>query len=219
MSAASATLPGTLFVFGAGGFGREVAWLARDVLGEAHPVTFLVDRPEYVVPRLDDSEGWLLGEQTFDVDSRCVIAVGDPAGRESVSLRCAAAGLSPYTLVHPRAEMSKRVQIGDGTVVCAGVIITTSVVIGRHVHVNLATTIGHDVVVGDFTTIAPGVNVSGNVHIGRGVYLGTGATIINGSAESPLVIGDGSVVAAGACVIRDVSPHSLVAGVPAIQKR
>lgn len=115
--------------------------------------------------------------------------------------------------------MSRWVDIGDGVVICAGNIVTTNVNLGKHVHVNLGCTIGHQASIGDFTTLSPGVHVSGNVRIGRGVFVGTGATIINGTASEPLSIGDGAIVAAGACVTKPVESGALVAGVPAVRKR
>ena len=48
------------------------------------------------------------------------------------------------------------------------------------------------------------------IRIGNGVWLGAGCIILPG-----VDVGDGSVVAAGAVVSRDVAPNSLVAGVPA----
>jgi maltose O-acetyltransferase len=48
------------------------------------------------------------------------------------------------------------------------------------------------------------------VTIGDGVWLGARCTIMPG-----VRVGDGAIVAAGALVNRDVSPHTLVAGVPA----
>lgn len=46
--------------------------------------------------------------------------------------------------------------------------------------------------------------------IGSDVWIGAGVRVLGGVA-----IGDGAIVAAGAVVTRDVSPHSIVAGVPA----
>ncbi len=110
-------------------------------------------------------------------------------------------------------------EIAAGSVICAGSILTTNVAIGEHVHVNVGCTISHDVFIGDFSTLSPGVHVSGHVHIGRDVFIGTGANIINGSANGPIVIGDGAVIAAGACVTKSVEPGALMAGVPAVRKR
>ena len=50
----------------------------------------------------------------------------------------------------------------------------------------------------------------GGVRIGDDCWLGAGAKVIDG-----VTIGRGSIVAAGAVVVRDVEPYSVVAGVPA----
>lgn len=49
-----------------------------------------------------------------------------------------------------------------------------------------------------------------NVRVGRDVWVGAGSIILPG-----VTIGDGSVVAAGSVVTRDVAPGVLVGGVPA----
>lgn len=57
---------------------------------------------------------------------------------------------------------------------------------------------------------------AGNVHIGNDVWIGAGSVILSG-----LSIGDGSVIAAGSIVTKDVEPYSIVGGNPAkiIKKR
>lgn len=208
-----------LYVFGAGGFGREVAWLAEQAWGGQVRVQFLVDNPDYLRPEINGIESMLLSEVRPDPSARFVIAVGDSSSRRRIAGLCESRGLISTILVHPRVEASRWIEIGGGTVICAGVIVTTNIRLGRHVHINLDCTIGHDVVIGDFSTLSPGVHVSGHVHVGQGVFIGTGANIIAGSAENPLVIADNAVVAAGACVIKPVEAGTLVAGVPAIRKR
>lgn len=100
-----------------------------------------------------------------------------------------------------------------------------SIRIDRHV------AIGHnvrlwnfgDIHIGQFCMIAAGVTVSngwhdkstfvpasGPVSIGPGCWIGVNATIV-GSVN----IGANSIIAAGALVNKDVSPNSIVAGVPA----
>jgi maltose O-acetyltransferase len=54
----------------------------------------------------------------------------------------------------------------------------------------------------------------GIVHVEEGVWIGAGCIILG-----DVVIGEGSVVAAGSVVNRDVPPNTLVAGVPAIVKK
>lgn len=208
-----------LYIFGAGGFGREIAWLAEQAWGGGVDTVFLVDDASYVSDPVNDVPVQMVQDIAVDESVRYVVAVGDATLRHRASNACLAAGLRPTILVHPRVESSTFVSIGDGTVICAGCILTTNIVIDEHVHINLDCTIGHDVRIGRFSTLSPGVHVSGNVHVGRDVFIGTGANIINGSAGSPLIIGDGAVIAAGACVTKSVAPGALMAGVPAVNKR
>lgn len=210
-----------LLIFGAGGFGREVAWLAQQCWGEHARLVFCVDQPHYVSAPVNDIPVRLLQDFAGDVNGGLayVIAVGDPEQRARIAGIHDSMGVPAATLVHPRVEASRWIEIGPGTILCAGVIASTNIFIGAHVHINLDCTIGHDVVIDDYTTLSPGVHLSGNVTIGKRVFIGTGATIINGSPTSPLSIGDGAVIAAGACVTKPVEPGALVAGVPAVRKR
>jgi sugar O-acyltransferase (sialic acid O-acetyltransferase NeuD family) len=148
-------------------------------------------------------------------DADVTIAVGDPILRERCAEKCAAAGLSFISLVHPRVEISPWVSIGVGTVICAGSIVTTNVSLGEHVHINVDCTVSHDVELGDFTTLSPGVHIAGWVQVGRSVFFGTGAVVRNGNSGRKVRIGDRAVVGAGACVVSDVITDATVAGVPA----
>lgn len=210
-------IPERLLVFGAGGFGREVAWLAGAALPGV-PVEFVVDRPEYLTGPVDGHPVSLL-EEVEGEGAGYVVALGDPSARRRAVEVCEQTGLRSVAVVHPGVDLRGLNTIGTGAVLCAGAILTTGITVGEHVHVNLASTIGHDVVIGEFSTIAPGANISGHVHLGRDVYIGTGATVINGAAGDPLVIGDSVVVAAGACVTGPVEAGAMVAGVPAVRKR
>jgi sugar O-acyltransferase (sialic acid O-acetyltransferase NeuD family) len=210
-----------LLIYGAGGHGREIAWLANAVFAErggvAPRLAFIDDAVQ--VGLSDERDGlhvWALADAVTRMPQAAIIpGVGAPAARMAIVERLADVKRSPPILVHPSVQRSSRVQMGEGTVVAAGVILTVDVVLGRYVHVNIACSLSHDTRVGDFTTIAPGARICGNVEVGRGVWIGAGATIINGSPERKLVIGDGSVVAAGACVVATVPAGITVAGVPA----
>lgn len=206
-------------IYGASGFGREVAWLT-----EAYAA---VDTHIAVVCFIDDDlnkQGMTLNDipvmgleeaRTRYPDALVVSGVGDPSIREELMNKAAAVGFSFMTLIHPCVEMSQWIRIGEGSVICAGNILTTNITLGRHVQINLDCTIGHDVKIGDYGTLAPGVHVSGCVHIGKRVYIGTGAVIINGLQSNPLVIDDDAIVGAGACVIKSIPSGQTWVGVPA----
>lgn len=203
-----------IVIYGAGGFAREVAWLAESCAREV--VCFVDDEPARHGEVLNGIPVMGLREarQRFP-NARLAAAVGDPATRQRLVERAAAEGFAFATLVHPDTRHSRWVEFGEGTVVCAGNILTTNINVGPQVQINLDCTVGHDVVMGEFTTLAPGVHVSGWVHMGARVYVGTGAVILNGSADAPLVIGDDAVIGGGACVLKSVPAGTTVVGVPA----
>jgi sugar O-acyltransferase (sialic acid O-acetyltransferase NeuD family) len=211
--------PTQIAIYGAGGFGREVAWLAQSCSSrqaQYEVVCFVDDDNEMSGSVINDIPVITLeGTRVRYPDARLVSGIGSPQTRQLLMEKGAAAGFGFATLIHPNVEHSEWIEFGPGTVVCAGNVLTTNIVIGQHVQINLDCTIGHDVVLGDYATLAPGVHVSGWVHVGDRVYIGTGATIINGTQEKPLVIGDDVVVGAGACVVRSVPPGLTVVGVPA----
>ena len=64
---------------------------------------------------------------------------------------------------------------------------------------------GHAVSLGSRHSLVPG-----HIHIKRNAWIGAGATILPG-----VIIGENSVVAAGAVVSKDVPAHTVVGGIPA----
>jgi sugar O-acyltransferase (sialic acid O-acetyltransferase NeuD family) len=206
-------------IYGAGGFAREVAWLieaCNEPVIRYKLVSFIDDNVANHGRVLNDVPIMGLTDMVEHFpDAQVVSGIGSPQLREKTMERVAAAGLVFATVIHPRVERSRWVDIGEGTVICAGNILTTNIRLGQHVQINLDCTIGHDVVMGDFTTLAPGAHVSGCVHFGLRVYVGTGAVIINGLPHAPLIIGDDAVIGAAACVTKSVPPGVTVVGVPA----
>ncbi|MDD5306769.1 MAG: acetyltransferase [Deltaproteobacteria bacterium] len=206
-------------IYGAGGFGREVAWLAESYArpkGGFEVVAFIDD--EFRKPG-ETINGFPV-VRVKDLSSRypdtgVAIAIGNPKARQAVAERCLALGLAFVELIHEGAETSRWVEIGEGAVICGGNIITTNIIFGTQVQINLDCTIGHDVIMDDYTTLAPGVHVSGCVHMGKRVYVGTGAVFVNGTQDSPLVIGDDAVIGAGACVTKSVPSGETWVGIPA----
>lgn len=118
------------------------------------------------------------------------------------------------TLIHPLAWISRRVEIGIGSIIYPGVHIDVDVKIGSHCIFNKLCTIGHDSVFEDFVTAAPGVNFGGNIHIGRGCDFGINSATIQG-----ISVGENAVVGAGAIVIKSLPAECVAVGVPAKPKQ
>jgi sugar O-acyltransferase (sialic acid O-acetyltransferase NeuD family) len=206
-------------IYGAGGFGREVAWLAQTVsnsINNFKPVCFIDDDKKICGTKLNGLKVLSLRQAKNQYPGAYIICgIGSPAGREAAIHKAATMGFNIATLIHPRVEMSKWIKIGVGTVICSGCVLTTNITLAKHVQINLNCTIGHNVFIDDYATLAPGVHVSGYVNIGKRVYIGTGAVIINGTDDEPISIGDGSIIGAGACVIKSIPAEETWAGVPA----
>ena len=115
-------------------------------------------------------------------------------------------------------EFPERIDLGDRVFVNRGTLITAhtdihigdDVLIGPYVVINSG---DHDY--SDLTQpIASQGHATGPIDIGNDVWLGAHCVILRG-----VKVGDGAVVAAGAVVIDDVPPRTLVAGVPAVPKK
>lgn len=142
-----------------------------------------------------------------DVDG-CIIAIGNNKVRERLSLDWKQLYI---TAVHPNAIISSlAVELVEGTVVMAGVVINPRVRIGAHCIINTKASIDHDCTIGDFVHISPGATLCGTVTVEEGAHIGAGATIIPGKK-----IGAWAVVGAGAVVVSDVPAGATVVGVPA----
>ncbi len=214
------TTPSTsLAIYGSGGFAREIAWLLSSKVGVA-PYNRAA---AYIDDNIDLQNTTVAGlpvlslDKTLELhpDANIVIGIGNPEIRQKIAAVLSERGIKSPVLIDTSVRDPDRTTVGDGSVICAGTIITCDVTIGRHVHINLDCTIGHDAVLEDFATLAPGAHVSGWVRIEKGAYVGTGASIINGEPGKPLIIGAGATVGAGAVVVKNVEPGSLVVGVPA----
>ena len=202
-------------IYGAGGFGREVAWLAESFENKYNVVCFVDDDPSGKGKVINDIPVFDFTELKHRFPGIAVVAaIGSPSTRQAVMEKVENAGFKSENLIHPRTEMSRWIELGEGTVICAGCILTTNITIGKQVQINLDCTIGHDVIMRDYTTLAPGVHVSGWVHFGKRVYVGTGAVLINGTEKNPLIIGDDVIIGAGACVTKSIDDGTW-GGVPA----
>ena len=205
-----------LIIFGASGFGREVAWLVERI--NAHTPTW------NLIGFMDDNEniqgttinGYKVIGKTCDIgkysDAYFVVAIGASKVREKIvnNMKAVNPNIKFGTIIDSSTEISALVNIGDGTIICAHSIITMNVSVGSHVIINLDCTIGHDAVLQDFVTLHPSVNISGNVNIGHAVELGTGLQVIQGKT-----IGNYSIVGAGAVVIDNLPAKCTAVGVPA----
>lgn len=202
-----------LVIVGVGGFGREVAWLVERI-NNVNPMWNLigfVDDNEKLhgdvvggYPVLGGCD-WLNHNKN---DIYAVCAIGSSKIRKKVIKKLTDVKFT--TLIDPNAIISERVKIGEGSIICAGTIITVDIEIGAHVIINLDCTIGHDAALKDFVTLYPSVNISGNTVLEECVEMGTGTQIIQG-----IRVREGTIVGAGAVVVKELPRECTAVGSPA----
>lgn len=203
-----------LMIVGAGGLGREVLNLIKQqnkIAPEFEPIGFVDSHTQYkfihTYPVLGD-DTWAL--QQLDKSVFFVLAIGNPTVKKKIAQQYELAGFRAATLIHPSVQISEYVNIGQGSIVCGGSILTTDIQIGKYCLLNLHTTIGHDTIIEDYVSISPGTNISGNVHIEEGVEIGTGAAILPG-----IKLGKYCFLGAGAVATKDLDSQKTYVGVPA----
>jgi sugar O-acyltransferase (sialic acid O-acetyltransferase NeuD family) len=206
-----------LVIVGAGGLGREVLMLVRqinEVELRWNLLGFYDDQPPTTGERVHELP-WLgpidaLNQREDSVYA--AVAIGSSQHRAAVVERLTSPRVHFATLIHPSVTLRpyQFVQVGAGCIVCQACILTCDIRLGRHVLLNLGCTIGHDAVLEDFCSLMPHANVGGEAYLESQVYLGTNATVIN-----QVRVGRGAIVGAGAVAVRDVPARSTAVGVPA----
>ncbi|MVT08876.1 acetyltransferase [Chitinophaga tropicalis] len=205
-------------IYGAGGFGREVKML----IDQINDVNSKHSQLEFVGFYDDGMEkghmvngypvlGGTIELNSISEDLGIVVAVGNPKAKKNIIGNLTNKHIWYPVLIHPSVFIGRDdVTIGEGSIICAGCLITVNIRIGRHVILNLGCTVGHDTVIGDYSSFMPSVNISGEVNIAECVYGGTGAKIINRSD-----IGEETTIGMGAIVAKSLPPKCTAVGIPA----
>ena len=120
--------------------------------------------------------------------------------------------------IEPGAIIRDQVEIGDNAVIMMGAVINIGAEIGAGTMIDMGAVLGGRAIVGKNSHVGAGAVLAGviepasasPVRVGDRVLIGANAVVIEG-----VQIGNGSVVAAGAIVTKDVPENVVVAGVPA----
>ncbi len=200
-----------MYVLGGGGHAK-VAVATLQSMGETVSAIFDDDAAKIGQQLLDiniesatPSSGWWR-----EKERRAFIAIGNNAIRAELS----ALDAKWVVAKHTDSVVHASVEVGAGTLICAGVVIQPDTTLGQHTIANTSCSIDHDCKVGDFAHVGPGAVLAGGVQVGASAFIGAGATIMPG-----VCVGSGAVVGAGAVVTRNVGEGQTVVGVPAKELR
>ena len=201
-----------IIIIGAGGFGKEVAWLIEQI-NQKSPIWNLLGfvddgiKTGTLINRVP-----VLGQLEYLEDKKVnlVCSISHPQTRYKIITNLKNTYNNFVTLIHPDIDLSSTVSIGEGSIICEGAKFTVNINIRKHVIIYHNSVICHDSNVGDYASILPSVNISGNVDLEGFNLVGTGSKILQN-----LKIGKDSIIGAGAVVINEINPFEVHAGVPA----
>ncbi|MFI8577282.1 2,3,4,5-tetrahydropyridine-2,6-dicarboxylate N-acetyltransferase [Rossellomorea aquimaris] len=120
--------------------------------------------------------------------------------------------------IEPGAIIRDQVEIGDNAVIMMGAMINIGSVVGAGTMIDMNVVLGGRATVGKNCHIGAGAVIAGVIEppsakpvvIEDDVVIGANAVVLEG-----VTVGKGAVVAAGAIVVDDVAPYTVVAGTPA----
>jgi sugar O-acyltransferase (sialic acid O-acetyltransferase NeuD family) len=172
----------SIVVIGAGGFGREVMLYVK-----SHPkfkdleILGFVD--DGLQPNTMVNGVKVLGGLDFLLNHKnslsVFIGIANPKIKESIVQKLAHSHHQYPILIHPSAYLigPDTICIGMGTIIGPACILTTNILLGSFVSLNIGVTLCHDIEVGDYCTFMPNVAITGGGFVGKSSFLGTGVSI------------------------------------------
>jgi len=204
----------SLFIYGAGGFGREIMDVARRSQAAQPKWTDIYFIDDFCT---DDTR---YGARVFGFDAACtwmqsepgevVIAIGEPAARMQMRERVEAGQIPLGQVLDPSVIVATTAQLAVGVVIAPLCSVSSDARIHANAAVNTLSIVGHDVVVGENAVISSMVNLGGKCHVGRNSYIGMGALIKEG-----VRIGEYAIVGMGSVVYNDIPDQMIALGNPA----
>lgn len=203
-----------LVIIGAGGFGREVLQLVKEINEQTPTWNFLgfvseweeTESPEGILP-IGDLE-YL---KNMNPKPYVVVAIAIADARRRISAICEEAGIPFATLIHPTVRIKGDLcTVGEGSILCEGVLLAVNSHIGKHCILNFSCGIGHDTIVDDFVSMMSETITGGNTYIGKGCYFGLRCIVIN-----KLNLTNDCTFGAGAVIVKDATESGTYVGVPA----
>lgn len=205
-------------IFGAGGFGKEVAVMISRINekcnGEWNFVGFFDDGKEkgYLASRFGEVLGGIPELNQWDKELALAIAVGSTDSLYSIKQRITNDNIYFPNIIDPDVELSdpESFKIGEGNIIRQGCRMSCDVTIGSFNVMNTDVVAGHDVIIGDYNIIMPDIRISGEVVIGTHCLIGVGSIILQ-----RIKIGTGVRLAAGSVLLTKPKDNSLYMGNPA----
>lgn len=205
-------------IYGAGGFGREVACLIKRInsFGNKPEWNFIGFFDDGVMSGTSNEYGTILGSlEDVNLWSRplnIVFAIGSPRIVEKLSKNIVNPNIDFPNVIAPDVIIidPDNFSIGKGNLVTYGCLFSCNTHIGNFNSFNSYITIGHDTIIGDYNAFMPAVRISGSVKIGNRNFFGVNSVVLQ-----QLTIGNDTVIGGSSIVIRKTKDGNTYVGNPA----
>lgn len=205
-------------IFGAGGFGREIACLISQINKESptwNLIGFFDDNPE--LKGKENGYGRIIGGidllKKYDKELAIAIAIGNPiVMRKIVEGITANSKIWFPNLVAPNVTFmdEDKFFMGRGNIICSRCWISCNVHFGDFNILNVAITVGHDARLGSYNTLMPAVNISGEVVVGDENFFGVASIVLQQKK-----IGCKTIVGGNSMIIKNTKDGRTYMGNPA----
>lgn len=205
-----------LFIYCAGGFGREILDVARNVNTCSRrwsDVAFIDDSNDLQRLSINGAAVYTFKEVSESFDSNefeVLIGHGEPAIRKLLMEKVVQHSFKMGRLIDNTCFISPFATIGEGAIITPYCSVAVDARLGRNVALNTKCIVGHDIQIGDNTVISSMVNIGGACIVGSESYIGMGAQIKEG-----LKIGHEVIIGMGSVVHHDIPDGMIAMGNPA----
>lgn len=204
-------------IFGAGGFGREVACLIKNI-NRDNPtwnlIGFFDDNLDLKGSRNEYGEvlGGIDVLNQYDQELAVVIAIGRPSIVKKIVENIDNPNICFPNLVAPDVSFldKENFSMGRGNIICNKCWLSCNVHLGDFNILNVCVTIGHDAKLGNYNSLMPAVNISGEVSIGDENFFGVSSVVLQQKK-----IGCNTVIGGNSMIIKNTKDGKTYIGNPA----
>lgn len=207
-------------LFGAGGFGREVACLIN-MINKVEPTWNLIGFFDDGKPIGEDvTYGKVLGgiEELNQWKSELAVAipVATPETLKSIIDKISNPLVYFPNLIAPDVVFldENHTKMGNGNLITSRCLFSTNVSLGDFNLFNCAVLVGHDTSLGNCNVIMSSVNISGGIEIGDYNFFGVQSVLLQ-----YIKVGNNTRVGANSVVIRNTKDGNLYVGNPAVKMK
>ena len=196
-----------IVLFGAGGHAKSCI----DVIEQEKKfkIIYLVDNLKKKINNYN-----ILSEKKFEKNTNkklnLFIAIGQIKSsliRKKIYLKLLKKKFTFPKIISPRAYVSKKSQILEGTIIMHDCLVNSGSKIGKFCIINSKSLIEHDVKISNFCHISTKVVVNGNCNIGEGTFIGSGSILHNN-----VKIGKNCIIAAGSIIKKNIKDNKIIYG-------